>query len=84
MGFLVFTYYSVDSSSITDGASMNLHSGFSQDFALPSVWGQVIYMLLVSCLVGSGPATLNAYHVSVVFAMSKLFFLGCYYMSDLV
>ena len=35
---------------------MNLHSGFRRVVALPSVCGQEIYVVLVSCLVGSGTA----------------------------
>ena len=41
------------------GASMNLHSGCIGVVALLSVCGHVIYVLLVSCLVGSGPAALQ-------------------------
>ena len=48
------------------GDSMNLHSGCILAVALPPVCGQVIYMVLVSCLMGSGPDALNAFNVNVI------------------
>ena len=45
------TSYYVVSPSITVLSSINLYIGFSQAVALPYVWGQLIYMLLVSCLI---------------------------------
>ena len=47
-GTLLYTYSYVASPYMIFGSSMNLHSGCSLAVALPSVWGQVIYMLLVS------------------------------------
>ena len=70
------------------GASMNLHSFCILAVVLPSVCGQVISVVLVSCLMGSGPAALNACHVDVIsllrFCYVKVIFLGCPHMSDLV
>ena len=51
---------SVASPYIFVGASINLHSSCSRSALLPSVWGQVIWVLLVSCLMGSVPAALNS------------------------
>ena len=46
-GYLLCNSSYVASPSMIFGSSMNLHSGCSCVVALPSVWGQVIYMLLV-------------------------------------
>ena len=48
------------------GANINLHSGCILAVVLTSVCGQVIYMVLVSCLMGYGPAALNVCHVDVI------------------
>ena len=67
---------------------MNLHSGCRPAVTLTSVWDQLIYKSLICCLMGSGPASLNACQVAAIshinFAMSKLFFMECYHMSKLV
>ena len=38
---------------------MKLHSGCRRAAALPSVCGQMIYVVLVTYLVGSGPAAIQ-------------------------
>ena len=57
---------------------MNLHSSCRRAIALQSVCGQMIYVVLVSCLMGSGTYALNVYHIDVIFlvyvSISKLFF----------
>ena len=45
---------------------MNLRSGCSWAVALPSVWGQVIYLVLFNFLMRAGPAALNTCHVDVI------------------
>ena len=65
-GYLACTSSSVDSTSINIGASMNLHSGFRLAVVLRTVWGQIIYVLLVSFLMGSGPTALNTCPVAVI------------------
>ena len=40
-------------------SSVNLHSGCRRAVVFPSVCVQVVYVVLVSCLVGSGPASLQ-------------------------
>ena len=47
-GYFVCTSSYVASPSIFSVASMNLHSGCSRSVSLPPVWGQVIYVVLVS------------------------------------
>ena len=85
-GSLFCTSYSVAPLSIIVGASMDLHSGCSRAVELPYVWGEAIYMLLVSFWWGMGlltstHATLLLYPRSI-FAMSNLFVLGCSPMHD--
>ena len=70
------------------GAPMNLNSGCILDVVLPSVFGHVIYVVLVSCLIGSGPAALNECHVDVIpllrYCYVKVVLLVCPHMSNLV
>ena len=56
---LVWTSSSVDSPSMIFGASMNLYISFRRAVALPFVFGQVVYVVLVSCFVGSGLSALQ-------------------------
>ena len=65
-GYLVCTLSSDASPYIIFGSSMNLHRGCSGAFELPYVWGQAIYVVLVNCLMGSGPAALNTCHIDVI------------------
>ena len=65
-GYLVWSSSSIDSPSMIFGSSMNLYSGCILAVALPSVCGQVIYVVLVSCLMGPGLAALNGWHVDVI------------------
>ena len=84
-GSLFCTSYYVTSPSliVIDSISSSFY------VALLSVWGQLICMLLVSCLMGYGPSALNTFHVAVIdpipfFFMSKLFILGFSHISDSV
>ena len=67
--------------------SINPHSGYRRDVVLPFLCGQVIYVVLVSCLVGYGPATLQCMPrwLYIYFSMLICQFLkGCSHMSELV
>ena len=64
--YLVWTSSSVASTYIIVRASMNLHSGWIQAVFLPSVWGQVVYVVLVGCLMVSDTSILNTWHVDVI------------------
>ena len=67
---------------------MNLHSGYRQAVEFTSICGQAIYVVLVSCLMGSGPVALNECHVDVISLILccyvKVIFLGYPHISDLV
>ena len=65
-GSLLWTSSSIASPSMIVESSMNLHSCCIMAGALPSVCGQLIYLFLVRCLMGSGPAALNACHINVI------------------
>ena len=61
------TYSSVAPPYITIGYSMNLHIVCMRAVVLPSVWVHVIQKLLVCYLMGSGPVSLNSFHVAAIF-----------------
>ena len=82
------TSSSFDSPSMIFGYSMNPHSGCIRAVELTSICGQAIYVVLASCLMGSGPVALNECHVDVI-SLSlccyvKVIFLGYPHISDLV
>ena len=61
---------------------MNLHSGCRWAVVLPSICGQVIYVVLVSCLVVSGPATLQHMprwcYIPLLLLLCQIYFSGMF------